>query len=300
MRLAATVLFIPMAVLAVELPVTANQEFRKLLPSDAAADDRFGQSVSLDGGLALVGAHYHDALGISNSGAAYVLDAISGQQLFKLVPADAGPGKYFAWSVAIDDGLALAGAYADDDNGAESGSAYVFDVGPGTSFGGGGSAYPCPCGNQNDDTLAPLLAGCDNGQHTSGAVLHAGGVASVSNDTLVLTGAYLKNRAWGVLLQGDLEDLPGTPLGTGPNGLLQIQGNLTRLGLVRADETGHVDSAALLATSGQTLSSLGAVVPGNTRSYQLWYRNPNASAPCTLGDSGGSNTTNGYTISWLP
>ena len=58
----------------------------KLAPSDGAARDEFGHSVSLDGGRALVGARLDDDGGTS-SGSAYVLDLGLGTPL----AADAGP-----------------------------------------------------------------------------------------------------------------------------------------------------------------------------------------------------------------
>ncbi len=52
------------------------------------------------------------------------LDELAQQQ--KLTPSDANVGDMFGISVAIDGNTAVAGAYHDDDNGSNSGSAYVF------------------------------------------------------------------------------------------------------------------------------------------------------------------------------
>ena len=52
-------------------------EVRKLLASDLEADDRFGDSVAVDGDTAVLGAHYEDAGG-GNAGAAYVFDRDQG------------------------------------------------------------------------------------------------------------------------------------------------------------------------------------------------------------------------------
>ncbi len=53
-----------------------------------------------------------------------------GDQLAKLLADDGASGDQFGWSVAISpDGIgAIVGAYLDDDNGTNSGSAYLFDT----------------------------------------------------------------------------------------------------------------------------------------------------------------------------
>ena len=104
----------------------------KVTASDGAEGDLFGTSVSIDGDTALVGAFHDDDNG-ENSGSAYVFarngdDWIEGAKL----RADDGAGfDDFGYSVSIDGGTALVGAFADDDNGPLSGSAYVFVRGDG-------------------------------------------------------------------------------------------------------------------------------------------------------------------------
>lgn len=58
----------------------------------------------------------------------FVLTAsVFGNRELKLTPSDGAPGDYFGWSVAIDGNTAVVGACkADNGNGAESGTAYVF------------------------------------------------------------------------------------------------------------------------------------------------------------------------------
>ncbi len=103
-------------------------QIAKLLPSDGAAEDSFGFSIAIDNGLVAVGAHGNDDNG-SGSGSAYVFDASSGAQIAKLLPSDGAAEDRFGNAIAIDNGIVTVGAYLDDDNGEESGSAYVFDVG---------------------------------------------------------------------------------------------------------------------------------------------------------------------------
>ena len=99
----------------------------KLVASDGAIQDRFGISVSLDGDTALIGA-YADDVNVNNSGSAYVFTRTGSiwTQQAKLVASDGGEDDEFGYSVSIDGDTAVIGAFFDDDNGINSGSAYVF------------------------------------------------------------------------------------------------------------------------------------------------------------------------------
>ena len=99
----------------------------KLTAGDAAAGDRFGTSVTLDGDTVLVGAPYDDDGG-SDSGSAYVFtrSGTAWSLQAKLTAGDAAAGDGFGTSVALDGDTALVGAYGDDDSGSASGSTYMF------------------------------------------------------------------------------------------------------------------------------------------------------------------------------
>ena len=101
------------------------EEKQKLLASDGVLGDHFGHSVAVDGDTIVVGARGDIP---SATGKAYVFIHSSGdwteQQI--LIANDAEPGDEFGISVAVDGDTAVIGAYSDDDNGASSGSAYVF------------------------------------------------------------------------------------------------------------------------------------------------------------------------------
>ena len=99
----------------------------KLLPDDGAFNDLFGWSVAINDTTAIVGAWRDDDNG-NNSGSAYLFDTITGRQIAKLVPSDGAGGDRFGWSVAIIGATAIVGASLDDDNGTNSGSAYLFDT----------------------------------------------------------------------------------------------------------------------------------------------------------------------------
>jgi hypothetical protein len=99
----------------------------KLLASDGAIQDCFGYSVDVEGNTAVIGAYGDDDKG-SWSGSAYIFrfNGSTWIQEAKLLASDGAADDRFGFSVAIDDNIALIGAYRDDDKGSSSGSAYVF------------------------------------------------------------------------------------------------------------------------------------------------------------------------------
>jgi FG-GAP repeat/Lectin C-type domain len=112
---------------------TTGVQIAKLLPSDGAVYDSFGFSVAIDGTIALVGAPLHSDNGTS-SGSAYLFDTTTGAQIAKLLPSDGAAYDGFGYSVAIDGTTALVGAYEHNDNGASSGSAYLFNTSSGAQI----------------------------------------------------------------------------------------------------------------------------------------------------------------------
>jgi outer membrane protein assembly factor BamB len=106
---------------------STGQQILKLLASDGAESDNFGFAAAIDGGLALVGSPGADG-GSTDSGAVYVFNASTGEQLMKLVATDGTAGDIFGRAVAISNNIAVIGAPGDTDNGDFSGSAYLFDL----------------------------------------------------------------------------------------------------------------------------------------------------------------------------
>lgn len=107
---------------------TSWQQDQKLTAFDAATNDFFGQAtaVSDDGGTIVVGSSQDDNPAV-NSGSACVYDA-NGSLLGKLSAPDAESSDTFGESVSVSgDGTTIViGARLDDDNGSDSGSAYVY------------------------------------------------------------------------------------------------------------------------------------------------------------------------------
>ena len=107
----------------------SGAQLHKLTAADAAALDLFGRSVDISGPTAIVGAILDETDGVE-AGSAYLFDAHSGQQLFKLTATDATRGAWFGMSVAIDGQLVVVGAphAAELSRHRAGGAAYVFDT----------------------------------------------------------------------------------------------------------------------------------------------------------------------------
>jgi len=99
----------------------------KLTANDGDFHDNFGYSVAISGNKAIVGAVLDEDNG-PQSGSAYLFDVASGEQLAKLTAQDGATDDRFGWSVGLSGNTAIVGAYGKDDDGTDSGSAYLFDV----------------------------------------------------------------------------------------------------------------------------------------------------------------------------
>lgn len=102
-------------------------ETAHLSPSDGVNYDRFSHCVAISGDRVLIGAKDHDFLGPA-SGAAYVFKYNGSVwiQENKLMASDGAMNDAFSCSVAIDGTQILIGS-CQDQNGSESGAAYVFN-----------------------------------------------------------------------------------------------------------------------------------------------------------------------------
>lgn len=109
-------------------------ELTKLVPSDAAAEDRAGNSVDIRGGTVVVGAGWHDSVA-DKAGAAYIFDRNRGGadawgEVMKLTASDGAVDDLLGHAgISIGDGHVMLGAYGvDGAMGTNSGVEYVFDV----------------------------------------------------------------------------------------------------------------------------------------------------------------------------
>ena len=107
------------------------EQLSKLVASDGDASDNFGISVAVsgDGTTVVVGARYDDTIAGTDSGSVYIYK-YNGTDWdeTKLVASDGAANANFGFSVDVssDGNTVVVGAYADDDNGPDSGSAYIY------------------------------------------------------------------------------------------------------------------------------------------------------------------------------
>ncbi len=122
----------PLAVLSAFVGASAAGavvvEDLKLMGGGVGVGDDFGRSVAVENGVVVVGTPLDDDNGL-DSGAAYLFDASTGAELFKLTPDDGAAGDGFGHSVALSAGIVAVGAPSGG-----AGAAYLFDVSTGSQL----------------------------------------------------------------------------------------------------------------------------------------------------------------------
>ena len=288
--------------------LTTGQQVSKLLASDGEVSDYFGRSVAISGDTAVIGAWGDDDNG-SFTGAAYVFDVTTGQQVAKLLAQDGEASDYFGDSVAISGDVAVIGAYGDDDNGSSAGAAYVFDLTTGqqitkliTSDGEVNdwlgrsvaiSGDTTVIGAQLDDDRGPdagatyvfdLGLGC--GKTYCGSDQNPSNAAAISIDTCVLDSAAINLNLTGgppgqvgYLLVGDGSATISAP--PGAEGDLCIAGGNSLARYVSA--LGSIGANGILTTDIKAHSTGTPGSPndvaytvGSTWNFQYWHRRPAA------------------------
>ena len=125
------ILFIGCLLLSFLVPAYAASPSKqqKLLAHDGAPEDFFSFSLAIYADTALISAMHQDDKG-ANSGSAYIFTRKGNtwHHQANLTADDGAPGDVFGWSVALSNGNALIGATRNDDQGNESGSAYIFKI----------------------------------------------------------------------------------------------------------------------------------------------------------------------------
>ncbi|GAB5496636.1 MAG: hypothetical protein Phyf2KO_17160 [Phycisphaerales bacterium] len=147
---------------------TTGAQLRKLLPETGADNDQFGQRIDVRDNLIAVGVGRDDDLG-NDAGAVYLIDAQSGETLYKLTADDGKTLDYFGTSVALGNGFVAAGSPYNDGNEDNSGAVYIFDSATGDQL--LKLAQPSP---QIDDRFGTSIC-IDNGYLAVGAT---GGTSS--------------------------------------------------------------------------------------------------------------------------
>ncbi len=133
---------------------------------------------------------------------------------------------------------------------------------------GDGSGTPCPCGN-----FGAPGEGCANSTGV-GARLGASGSPSVTLDETRFVATGLVPGQPALLFQGANALNGGAGLAFG-DGLRCAGGEVVRLGVRTPDAQGR-------AVFGPGLAAAGGWIPGVTRRFQAWYRDP-VGSPCGTG-----------------
>ena len=157
-----------------------------LLASDGAEYDEFGKSVSISGNYAVIGALANDENG-SNSGSAYIFyyDGTNWSQQAILTASDGAALDMFGKSVSISGNYVVISATGDDDNGYNSGSAYIFSR-SGTiwteqakllaSDGATENSFSCSVSISGDYAVIGAMGNDENGTHAGAAyIFHRSG-----------------------------------------------------------------------------------------------------------------------------
>ncbi len=156
----------------------------------------------------------------------------------------------------------------------------------------------CVCSNPNG-----AGRGCAN-SGGPGATISFNGSPSVSNDTFQLTGSSMFSGDTCIFLEGDGVTSGGAPFFSG---IRCVNGLLIRMyvkgGLNTSGGTSTAPVAGDMSISARCASNFPAstITPGQTRYFQIYYRDPNAAAPTGSCPSiNQANATNGLQATWLP
>jgi hypothetical protein len=149
---------------------------------------------------------------------------------------------------------------------------------------GDGTGTGCPCGNAGVPGN-----GCASSVNPAGANLTTVGSASITTDTLRLRGSGMPNSS-ALYFQGTTQSSGGAGAVFG-DGLRCASGVIARLGT-----KSNVGGASQYPVAGDPpVHVRGMCLPGDFRTYQVWYRN--AAAFCTISTF---NLSNGAAITWAP
>ena len=157
---------------------------------------------------------------------------------------------------------------------------------------GDGSGAACPCANYGLPGH-----GCRNSSTVRGAELTAAGLSSTAIDSVVLTSAFENPGVTSIFLQGTQSIAP-LPFG---DGLRCTGGNLKRLYLANASAEGVVSAptGSALPISQRSAALGDTILAGETRTYQVYYRDP-SSTYCPEPAGSTFNVSQALRILWSP
>jgi hypothetical protein len=157
---------------------------------------------------------------------------------------------------------------------------------------GAGSVMACPCNNPSGN----FHSGCDNSNGTGGARLFSAGSPSISADTLVFSTRDQRPLALSVLVQGDALLANGVTYG---QGVRCVAGGLKRL-YVKVPDSDSITApqGADPSVVSRSLDRGDPILPGQSRYYAVYYRDPIVLGTCP--GTATFNTTQTQQIVWTP
>lgn len=152
---------------------------------------------------------------------------------------------------------------------------------------GDGALNSCPCGNYS---AFGAKEGCQNSTLLGGR-LTGSGVPSIASDSLVLTCAQVPGSASALYFQGNAQVNGGTGSLNG-DGLICVGTGTKRL----ATKTSSGGVSSYPTGADLPISVKGACLAGQTKYYQVWYRDPSMlfCPPATY------NFSNAVAVLWAP
>jgi len=188
---------------------------QQLLASDSAPGDQYGWSVALQGDTVLIGARFDDDKGF-NSGSAYVYTRNAGvwTEQQKLTANDGAVNDQYGITISLAGDTVAIGAPFDDDNGFDSGSAYVYSLNAGvwilqqkltTSDGAPGDQYGWSVALEGDSALIGARFDDDKGFNSGSAYLYNldAGAWVMKQKLIAADGAVNDQFGWSVALDDD-------------------------------------------------------------------------------------------------
>jgi hypothetical protein len=158
---------------------------------------------------------------------------------------------------------------------------------------GASGVIACPCSNP------PGVSGrgCENSAQTGGAVLFGAGLAFLTQDTLFFTTAGQVDSSTSILVQGSAPIASGIVYG---QGVRCTGGTLKRL-YTRNSTAGSIfapdPALADLAVSVRSAALGDPILPGQSRWYYAYYRDPGVPVGCSPGAT--FNATQAGRVLWM-
>lgn len=256
---------------------------QKILPPLTTPVGLFGRSVALQGERLVVGSQ-QDVASLTGVGRAFLFER-EGQTwnwTNALLPGTPTANLFFSSRVAMDGELIVCAAPFDEEGGSYAGAAFLFSL---TEF----AAPFCfcdqgsPCGNE------AAQSGCEHAAGI-GAKLAASGSGSAIADDLVLIGTDLPPHRPSIICVGAGRDRQA--FGDGQFCLSGV-GGIRRFPVDASDSGGTLTLGPGLAAYSQTnFEESLQFRAGETRHFQIWFRDPHG--PC----GSLSNLSHGLTVAF--